>query len=233
MCKRLIRKNKLFLAGMVCLNVSNRITNCDINVYFRESMRKFTTPNLSMDVVRTSLYPSVAYLNRQIILLLHSLGIPDQTFISLQNCMLKQLEALTEDFQAACKSLKELTEFGGNGYNGFLIAYLKSLHNQKDPFVRQLLVFKTFLLKELRTKARIHVPNSWCLLGVIDETQTLKYGHVFVQIDNGHQKNGSSVTRILQGPVIITRNPCFHPGMSFNRVSLFYFIEQYFSFIVR
>jgi RNA-dependent RNA polymerase len=89
---------------------------------------------------------------------------------------------------------------------------LKRFGKQIDPFVRQILIaFQTFLVKELRTKARIFVPNTWSLFGVIDETRILKFGQVFIQIE---QKNpfGEIVSRIITGPVVVTRNPCFHPG---------------------
>ncbi|CAF4541298.1 unnamed protein product, partial [Rotaria sp. Silwood2] len=200
--------------GMVCLDVSGKITNHNEDVQFRESMNKFIAKeNRSIDVIRTSLNPSISYLNRQIILLLSSLGIPDETFIALQNHMLEQLKALTENYREACESLKGLNEFGGNGYHRFLIEYLKRLRERKDPFVRQLLfVIKAFLIKELRTKAKIRVPNSWSLLGVIDETRTLNYGEVFIQIDNSNQQTEGLTTEIFRGPVVVTRNPCFHPG---------------------
>jgi RNA-dependent RNA polymerase len=211
------------LAGMVCLDVFERIKEPGVSVYFRPSMNKFLAKNFSIDVVRTSLNPSVAYLNRQIILLLLSLGIPNQTFIDLQNNMLRQLKALTGNAQEACESLRYLNEFGGNGFHGFLIAYLRRLGDRKDPFVRRLLLaFKAFLVKELQTKAKIRVPDSWCLLGVIDESRTLKYGQVFIQIDNSNQQKEGSTKEIFQGPVVVTRNPCFHPGMYSNRLLLVY-----------
>jgi RNA-dependent RNA polymerase len=181
-------------------------------------MNKFLAKNFSIDVVRTSLNPTVAFLNRQIILLLSSLGISNQTFIALQDQMLQQLQGLTGNAREACKSLKDLNEFGGNGHHGFLIAYLQRLGERKDPFVRRLLLaFKAFLVKELRTKAKIRVQDSWCLLGVIDESRTLKYGQVFIQIDNSNQQKESPIREIFQGPVVVTRNPCFHPGRSFSR----------------
>ncbi|CAM2712695.1 unnamed protein product [Rotaria socialis] len=199
--------------GMVCLDIANRITDSDVDVYFRESMKKFDANTFSIDVVRTSLSPSVAYLNRQIILLLSSLGIPDDVFISLQDKMLQQLKALTGNSHETQAAIKELNEFGGNGCHAFLFAYLKSLGEQKDPFARQLLfALKAFLVKELRTKAKLRVPDAWSLLGVIDETQTLKYGEVFIQIDNSHHRPDDPQKQILQGPVVVTRNPCFHPG---------------------
>jgi RNA-dependent RNA polymerase len=204
---------------MVCVDVFNCIKQTDQDVHFRKSMRKFVATNFSIDVVRTSLNPSVAFLNRQIILLLSSLGIPNKSFIDLQDHMLKQLSALTEDPQEAIKALKDLNEFGGNGFHGFLIAYMKKLDKYKDPFVWRLLrVFKAFLVKELRTKAKIRVKDSWSLLGVIDESRTLQYGQVFIQIDNTHYQRENPTKEIFQGPVVVTRNPCFHPGMYFNRL---------------
>lgn len=202
---------------MVCSDVFNRIKSPDIKVHFRNSMNKFSAQTFSIDVVRTSLNPAVAYLNRQIILLLSSLGISNKTFISLQDQMLQQLKALTGNARDACRSLKDLNEFGGNGYHTFLIAYLKKLGERRDPFVRRLLlVFKTFLVKELRTKAKIRVQDSWSLLGVIDESRTLKYGQVFIQVDNSNQQKENPIKEIFQGPVVVTRNPCFHPGKSFS-----------------
>lgn len=206
---------------MVCLDVANRIPLGEIGVYFRESMRKFSAENFSIDVVRTSSNPSPAYLNRQIILLLSTLGVPDRVFLSLQDRMLQRLMALTGEPDKACASLMDLNEFGGNGCLVFLMKYIEKLRNKKDPFTRQiLLAVQAFLVKELRTKAKIFVPNSWSLFGVVDETKTLHYGQVFIQIDNTNQQGNSS--KILQGPVVVTRNPCFHPGIQFDHLSFAY-----------
>ena len=45
--------------------------------------------------------------------------------------MLQQLKALTGDPQEACESLKDLNEFGGNGFHGFLIAVYKKIRRTK------------------------------------------------------------------------------------------------------
>ncbi|CAF3867800.1 unnamed protein product [Rotaria sp. Silwood1] len=125
--------------------------------------------------------------------------------------MLDQIDNLTGPSDNACNALRELNEFGGNGWNEFLIKYLKKFQIYKEPFVRQMLLnYQAFFVKELRTKSRIFVKQSCCLLGVIDETRTLRYGQVFIQINKNDQLTDS--TDILQGPVIVTRNPCFHPG---------------------
>src|SRR6266536_869499 len=51
-----------------------------------------------------------------------------------------------------------------------------------DPFLKALLECKrVFALKSLRYKARILMPKSFLLLGVIAETGTLEEGQIFVQ----------------------------------------------------
>ena len=203
---------------MVCVDVFNRIKEPNIDVYFRPSMNKFPTDNFSIDVVRTSYNPTVAFLNRQIILLLSSLGIPNENFLDLQNQMFQQLSVLTGDPHEAIRALKDLTEYGGNGFHMFLIAYIRRLGRCKDPFVWRLLhVIRAFLIKELRIRAKIRVQDSWSLLGVIDESETLQYGQVFIQIDTSHQQKENPTKEIFQGPVIVTRNPCFHPGTKYFR----------------
>jgi RNA-dependent RNA polymerase len=197
---------------MVCLDVANRIINSDVGLYLRPSMKKFDSNNHAIDIVRVSSMPSVGFLNRQIILLLSSLGIRDKIFLFMQEEMLHHLRTLTTDPQKAREFLRKLGGSGGNGYHAFLLEYLKRFGKQTDPFARQILIaFQAFFVKELRTKARILVPNTWSLFGVIDETRTLKYGEVFVQIE---QKNdsGDIISKIITGWVIATRNPCFHPG---------------------
>ena len=201
----------VFLTGMVCVDAANLIPDGDVGVYFRPSMNKFTANNHSIDVVRVVSNLSSAYLNRQIILLLSSLGIPDRTFLSLQKTMLDRSLALTQEPEKARQALRDLNEFGGNGCHAFLIDFLSQLGKHKEPFTQRLLyTFQKFLIKELRTKAKILVPNSWSLFGVVDETEILEYGQCFVQIHNTNRPE--SERKILTGPVVVTRNPCFHPG---------------------
>jgi RNA-dependent RNA polymerase len=197
---------------MVCLDIADRITNSDVGLYLRPSMNKFVSQNRSIDVVRVSSMPSASFLSRQIILLLSSLGIADDVFRSMQNEMLCDLKTLTTDHKKAREFLHKFGGIGGNGYHAFLLNYLKTFRGHMEPFAHKLLVaFQGYLLKELRTKARILVPNTWTVLGVIDETRTLKYGQVFVQI---HEKteSGGIKPKMITGPVIVTRSPCFHPG---------------------
>jgi RNA-dependent RNA polymerase len=201
-----------FVLGMVCLDVANCITDPLVGLHLRPSMNKFDSNNRSIDIVRVSSVSSAGFLNRQIILLLSSLGIKDEIFLSMEKEMLNRLRTLTADHRKAYDLLSDLSESSGNGYHGFLMEYLKRFGEQIDPFARQILIaLQAFLVKELRIKARIFINDTWSLFGVIDETRTLKYGEVFIQIEKRH-KTDSLSSKIITGPVVVTRNPCFHPG---------------------
>ena len=54
-----------------------------IEIRLRESQIKFPSNDLSLNVVRCATY-SQGYLNRQLIMLLSCLGVPDQVFLNLQ-----------------------------------------------------------------------------------------------------------------------------------------------------
>jgi hypothetical protein len=59
--------------------------------------------------------------------------------------------------------------------------------------------------------ARIRVPSSAYAFGVVDHTETLEEGEVFF-----HPKSANpwhSWGGCIRGKVMVTRNPCYHPGM--------------------
>lgn len=68
-------------------------------------------------------------------------------------------------------------------------------------------------MQEIRTKSRIPIDPSLgrVLLGVADETSTLQYGQVFIQI-SCDLDNALGSSRILQQTVLVGKSPCLHPG---------------------
>jgi len=54
-----------------------------VDVKLRKSQVKFPSTDLSLNVVRCATY-SQGYLNRQLIILLSCLGVPDEVFLNLQ-----------------------------------------------------------------------------------------------------------------------------------------------------
>ncbi|KAE9459927.1 hypothetical protein C3L33_08167, partial [Rhododendron williamsianum] len=95
-----------------------------------------------------------------------------------------------------------------------------------EPFLSMMLqAFRATKLLEIRTKTRVFVPGGRSMMGCLDETRTLEYGQVFVQIsgagnvcsrDNSRlMPNGIDSDqghRIGLGKVFVAKNPCLHPG---------------------
>lgn len=53
------------------------------------------------------------------------------------------------------------------------------------------------------------MPEACLLIGVVDEWNVLEEGQVFLQIDSSPLLDDPQV---IQGTVIVAKNPCFHPG---------------------
>ncbi|CAB5393456.1 unnamed protein product [Rhizophagus irregularis] len=63
--------------------------------------------------------------------------------------------------------------------------------------------------RDLKKKAKIRVDEGAFLLGVLDETETLREDQVYCCVSD--QYNPSN-RRVITGTCIVYRNPCFHPG---------------------
>ncbi|KAI8388533.1 RNA dependent RNA polymerase-domain-containing protein [Radiomyces spectabilis] len=80
---------------------------------------------------------------------------------------------------------------------------------KKDPHLINLVnMFRVNLLKDLKKKAKIHVPKGAFLLGVMDETGSLQEGEVFCQVS----EIAGGRRKVITGECVLFRNPCFHPG---------------------
>lgn len=62
-----------------------------------------------------------------------------------------------------------------------------------------------------RTRIYIPVDKGRIMMGTSDETKTLNPGQVFIQYSKQTHKPGKH-TIIHEGPVVVTKNPCFHEG---------------------
>jgi RNA-dependent RNA polymerase len=88
-----------------------------------------------------------------------------------------------------------------------------------EPYFRSLLCA---LYREkiygLLSKARILLPvtEARLMMGVMDETGLLEYGQVFVQYTRmrgeGDENFVENNKTVVEGKVVVTRNPCLHPG---------------------
>ena len=70
-------------------------------------------------------------------------------------------------------------------------------------------------LQRLRDKTHIPIPmkDGRMLYGVVDDTNSLEYGEVFIQISEETDDDEEEIRRVITADrVLVTRMPCHHPG---------------------
>ncbi|KAN0066680.1 RNA dependent RNA polymerase domain containing protein [Elaphomyces granulatus] len=197
-------------------------------VHIRPSQDKFPTLHHNLEIIRWSQF-SMASLNRQLIIVLSTLGIPDEIFHEKLRIMLSNLDhAMTNKSQAVCLLQKYIDP---NEMTLLLARILEDgFQASREPFVMSVLsLWRVWQIKYLKEKARIVIDNGASLLGCMDETGILKgYDYdripdknasaeeksaalpeIFVQISRTDQRKGYQV---IEGPCILARNPSLHPG---------------------
>ncbi|KAJ9607340.1 hypothetical protein H2200_008413 [Cladophialophora chaetospira] len=208
------------------LTVDPKLTG--VNVQIRLSQYKFDCESDELEIIRVSEFWRPA-LNRQLILVLSALGVPDSVFLEKQEKCIKDLDAALENRNAALKALRDTVD--PNQITLSVASMLEAGFSQiHEPFVASLLLlWRAWTLKYLKEKAKIPVPQGAFVLGVADETRILK-GHlndlqpgptatqkekedslpeIFMQYSDP-QNNGAR--RIVEGTCIIARNPSLHRG---------------------
>ena len=197
------------------------------DVHIRPSQYKFAAIHHGLEIIRTSSYAS-ASLNRQIILVLSALQIPDSVFLEKMRSQLKALEMAMIDETTALHELQKVVD--GNQVTLMMASMIQNgFMATKEPFMISLLsLWRSWTLKYLKEKAKISIENGAFLLGTVDETATLR-GHfhadqprprdsweqcipklpeVFCRVDR-HRKG---VYETITGVCILARNPSLHPG---------------------
>ncbi|KAJ0987264.1 hypothetical protein J5N97_005620 [Dioscorea zingiberensis] len=184
---------------------------------------KGVVSNNKLDVLAYSKYQP-CYLNRQLITLLSTLGVVDAIFEGKQREAVEQLDKILVDPIIAQETIEIMSP--GETTNILKEMLLCGYKPDAEPFLSMLLqTFRATKLLELRTRSRIFIPKGRSMMGCMDETRTLKYGQVFVQVScTGNKKmydNGLSMfsggqldnnTVVVKGRVIVAKNPCLHPG---------------------
>ena len=175
-------------------------------VQFRDSMRKVSgTPDLNFSVVEYSKPYTFGYLNDEVILLLHALGISDSVFLQKQREHLDFLSAAPQDPRAAFRFLSYVNEP--------VMAetlLMEGLDSVKATVRREVNIeYGKLLNKRDEQRCRIFVPRSRLVFGVCDPRNVLKDGECALRIT----MDGDGVPRTIVGTeVLVTRNPCLHPG---------------------
>ncbi|KAG9298243.1 hypothetical protein G9A89_002731 [Geosiphon pyriformis] len=190
--------------GVLCMSRYLR----ENQIQVRPSQNKFDSSHCILEIIKGSCFIS-AKLNRQAITLLSALKVPDNVFLEMKDEQVRDLEKmLSHDHTAMKVLLQNIDEYGISRILADLVK--AGFLQHKDPFlVNMMALFRIMVLKDLKNKAKISVPKGAFLLGVLDETETLKEEQVYICVSD---QSNSSTRHVVTGPCVIFRNPCFHPG---------------------
>ncbi|KAI4936303.1 hypothetical protein J4E85_001632 [Alternaria conjuncta] len=195
-------------------------------VHIRPSQMKFVAPYTGLEIIRSSSL-ATPFFNRQIIVVLSYLGVPDSVVIRKQQEMINDYETAMVDDGVALQKLRKHIDMNQTTLTiaGMVLdGFMKS----QDPFVMSLLkLWRACTIKNLKEKARIAIDDGAFVLGCVDETATLQ-GHmndlqldvtneeklatlpeIFLQVDDTSRKGHY---KIIQGVCVLARNPSLHPG---------------------
>ena len=172
-------------------------------IYCRDSQKKF---DLLPDDKRKYFYFELcdysryipSYLNRQVILLLNTLGIDKKCFINKLDHYHKKLEN-----QKFVLSLVHYPEWN----RIFNKMYSCGINRYNDRLIKALVESNlNILYNDLKNKARIYVEESAYVKGIMDEFGILEYGEAYLHIKR------DNLDLILDRKCSIAKCPCLHPG---------------------
>ena len=178
----------------------------DAHAYFRKSQRKFNaTQNNTFSVVDYSVPFAFGRLNNDIVVLLSSLGISNETFLAKQKSYHEWIQGASEHWEAAFNLLCAL--------NKYEVAERLLLDGLDSPAVRK--EVRAVQNSELagfrkgdKLRVRTLLPKSRLLFGVCDPYSVLREGEVHVRVSVPRQ----GATTLTNVDVLVVRNPCLYPG---------------------
>ncbi|CAF0875498.1 unnamed protein product [Brachionus calyciflorus] len=196
------------------LNENDMPVSPTIKVIFRESQKKFDSNSLELNIVSWSSYESApASLNSEFLMVLDGLSGPDfkKYILDLFKKNLDDFEeSLIDPKKAVAKLLNsnEITEFN-HKYKMILLACQNDLSKELDPkqykIIRELLIEQTIYNLITKRKLSIQIEKSRYLVGVLDETNCLNEGEIFVSF-----RDHSGKMEYLNGQYcIVGRTPCY------------------------
>ncbi|TFK54662.1 RdRP-domain-containing protein [Heliocybe sulcata] len=197
----------------------------------RPSMNKFRVPEqegAEIEIARAFDGPSSVCLNRSLVMVLEDRGVRMKSFLDLQN------EAVADVMMSgdSIERFRRLLEDHGLGKAYRLSFILQGLYDLgfefndmaserkkcENPLLKCIIQYaRNHILREMKHRARIPVPNAWCLPGVADEgpayvargyenVYCLEPGKIYACIHENNERTW------IKGNVIIWRSPVANPG---------------------
>lgn len=207
------------------LALDPKITSNEVHI--RPSQLKFQAEFTGLEIIRCSTF-ATPFLNRQIIMVLSALGVPDDIFVKKQQDMVNTYEKAMRDENVALQKLQQHIDMNQTSIT-MAGMVLDGFMKVREPFMMSLLMlWRSFTIKNLKEKARIAVDEGAFVLGCVDETAILR-GHyndlqkpdatntekldnlpeIFLQVDDINKKGHY---RIVEGICVLARNPSLHAG---------------------
>lgn len=186
------------------------------DVAWRPSMIKFHADTakeiLTLEVASSADAPLVTNLNRPLVALLETLGVPAANFINIQDSAVAEVREAVDDVGSALRLYRN-NGFGHAAEIGELLQTLNrtlGLDGITDvEFLKKCnLTCLTSALRSIKYKARCKVDQAWTLMGIMDETGWLEEGQIFVQLKEGRDAS----PRFLKGWAMVGRSPYLAPG---------------------
>eukprot|EP00803_Ostreobium_quekettii_P004897 evm.model.scf_108.3 EVM.evm.TU.scf_108.3 scf_108:8471-14081(-) len=198
--------------GVVVIDEALHLDHPGKELVLRKSMIKYPSQHKDIEVLGAS-RPIRLTLNQQITMLLSNIGIKDNIFLDLLKTHLASLSEMFVDEKLARRRMANVASVNSRMLEEADICITS------EPYMRSLLtaVYRC-QLKTLLERSRVPIDdsNARVLIGVVDDTKTLRYGQVFVQFsDNCNEVaalNSEHKSTILERRVVIAKNPCLHPG---------------------
>ncbi|GJP43349.1 hypothetical protein CLOM_g2823 [Closterium sp. NIES-68] len=158
------------------------------HMWVRPSMDKFESQHADVEVINWT-RPQPCFLNRQIVTLLSTLGVPDQVFLDMQDTMVQRLDAAVSSRASA---LRLLEESGADHLYGAAMAMLRAgFHPAHEPHLKRM----------IRAYGQ-------CFIQVCDATAPTPTSTYRLNSTG----RGMGAPRVVSGPVVFGKNPCLHPG---------------------
>ncbi|KAH8113176.1 RNA dependent RNA polymerase-domain-containing protein [Phellopilus nigrolimitatus] len=174
---------------------------------YRRSMRKYDGGPTVIDVNRVSTAPhrSGAKLNYGLIVLLMTLGISIEPLECLLERQVQDISDISNNRQHALAYIKSDFDAQESGRSQELREMLLAGHDMTEPYLQYMIhKYQNMLYASLQRKFSISVSKACYVFGVVDELDVLKDNEVYVNLP--------STVGILEGNILVARNPAYLPS---------------------
>ncbi|KAL4067761.1 RNA dependent RNA polymerase-domain-containing protein [Scleroderma citrinum] len=197
----------------------------------RPSMRKFVVPwkdDAEIEIAGAFGNPKTPHLNRPLVMVLEDRGASKQAFLDLQNDVVSKTRRAHESVELFV-GLLEMHNLCRDYWLAGILKRLNTLGLELKPNHLQKPLDTSFLarirscainhvLRYVKYRARIPIPDSYMLVGVADEgpayvkrghtnVYCLQQGRIFACIQNPGEE-----PKWIKGMCLISRSPVIHPG---------------------